>query len=105
MASGRAHLCGGDGRLTVLILETVSPSLRGECTRWLLEVRAGVFLGTVSAAVRERLWTMVKTRADGGSCLIAYAANNEQGFCMEVYGDPRRTVIDFDGLQLIKIKQ
>ena len=69
------------------------------------QVKAGVFLGTVSAAVRERLWAMVKARADGGSCLIAYAANNEQGFCMEVHGDPRRTVIDFDGLQLIKIKQ
>ena len=37
--------------------------------------------------------------------MIAYAANNEQGFCMEVHGDPRRTVVDFDGLQLIKIKQ
>lgn len=91
--------------MTVLVLENVSPSLRGECSRWLLEVKAGVFLGTVSAAVRERLWAMVKARADGGSCLIAYAANNEQGFCMEVHGDPRRTVIDFDGLQLIKIKQ
>ena len=91
--------------MTVLVLENVSPSLRGECSRWLLEVKAGVFLGTVSAAVRERLWAMVKARADGGSCLIAYAANNKQGFCMEVHGDPRRTVIDFDGLQLIKIKQ
>ena len=68
--------------MTVLVLENVSPSLRGECTRWLLEVKAGVFLGTISAAVRERLWEMVKSRAEGGSCMIAYAANNEQGFCM-----------------------
>lgn len=62
--------------MTVLVLENVSPSLRGECTRWLLEVKAGVFLGTISAAVRERLWEMVKARAEGGSCMIAYAANN-----------------------------
>ena len=90
--------------MTVLVMDNVSPSLRGECTRWLLEIKTGVFIGTISAAVRERLWDMVKSRAEGGNCLIAYASNNEQGYCMEVSGNPRRMVIDFDGLQLIKIK-
>ena len=91
--------------MTVLVMENVSPSLRGECTRWLLEIKAGVFLGTISAAVRERLWALVQERSEGGECLIAYSANNEQGFCMEIWGNPRRTIVDFDGLQLIKIQQ
>ena len=91
--------------MTVLVMENVSPSLRGECTRWLLEIKAGVFLGTISAAVRERLWALVQERPEGGDCLIAYSANNEQGFCMEIWGNPRRTIVDFDGLQLIKIQQ
>ena len=91
--------------MTVLVMENVSPSLRGECTRWLLEIKAGVFLGTISAAVRERLWALVQKRSEGGDCLIAYSANNEQGFCMEIWGNPRRTIVDFDGLQLIKIHQ
>ncbi len=91
--------------MTVLVMENVSPSLRGECTRWLLEIKAGVFLGTISAAVRERLWALVQERSEGGDCLIAYSANNEQGFCMEIWGNPRRTIVDFDGLQLIKIQQ
>ena len=90
--------------MTVLVMENVSPSLRGECTRWLLEIKAGVFLGTISAAVRERLWALVQERSEGGDCLIAYSANNEQGFCMEIWGNPRRTIVDFDGLQLIKIQ-
>lgn len=91
--------------MTVLVMENVSPSLRGECTRWLLEIKAGVFLGTISAAVRERLWALVQERSEGGDCLIAYSANNEQGFCMEIWGNPRRTIVDFDGLQFIKIQQ
>ena len=91
--------------MTVLVMENVSPSLRGECTRWLLEIKAGVFLGTISAAVRERLWALVQERSEGGDCLIAYSANNEQGFCMEIWGNPRRIIVDFDGLQLIKIQQ
>ena len=40
----------------VMLLERVSPGLRGELTRWLLELKAGVFVGRVSAMVRERLW-------------------------------------------------
>ena len=91
--------------MTVLVMENVSPSLRGECTRWLLEIKAGVFLGPISAAVHDRLWALVQERSEGGDCLIAYSANNEQGFCMEIWGNPRRTIVDFDGLQLIKIQQ
>ena len=43
--------------MVILLLERVSPSLRGELTRWLLEPKAGVFVGNVSALVREKLWT------------------------------------------------
>lgn len=91
--------------MTVLIMENVPPSLRGECTRWMLEIKAGVFIGTLSAAVREGLWDMVRNRADSGNCLIAYTADNEQGYVMDVCGDPRRRVVDFDGLQLIEIQE
>lgn len=88
-----------------MVMENVPPSLRGECTRWMLEVKAGVFIGTVNATVRERLWQMVQEQANGGNCLIAYSCNNEQGYRMEVCGNPRRRVVDFDGLQLIEIKE
>ena len=81
----------------------LSPSLHGECTRYLIQVGTGVFIGTLNALVREKLWELVKQKSEGGNCLLAYSTNNEQGFYMETYGNPRRSIIDFDGLQLIKI--
>lgn len=89
--------------MTLLVLEKVSPSLQGECTRYLIQVGTGVFIGTLNALVREKLWEFVKQKSEGGNCLIAYSTNNEQGFCMETFGNPRRSIVDFDGLQLIKI--
>ena len=37
--------------MVVFILENVSTSLRGELSRWLFEVKAGVFTGKVSVVV------------------------------------------------------
>jgi CRISPR-associated protein Cas2 len=42
--------------MVVLVLERVPVSLQGELTRWLLEPRAGVFVGNIPAGVRDRLW-------------------------------------------------
>lgn len=87
--------------MTVLVLEDVSLGFRGEITQWLLEVKAGVFIGNISAGVRERLWEKVKKNAVEGAALIIYSAQTEQGFAMEMYNMPDRRVVDFDGLYLI----
>lgn len=88
--------------MTVIVLERATPGLRGQLTRWLLEVRAGVFVGTISARVREKLWRLVRTKnATGGSVMI-YRARNEQGFCVESHGDTSRSVIDIEGLLLVR---
>ena len=42
--------------MVVLVLERVPASLRGELSRWMLEARAGVFIGDVTAMVRDKLW-------------------------------------------------
>ena len=42
--------------LLVMMLEKVKPSMRGELSRWLVEVKSGVYVGNVSALVRDRLW-------------------------------------------------
>lgn len=87
----------------ILILERVPLSLRGELTRWLLEPKAGVFVGRVSALVREKLWEKAKGQARGGSCLLIYSSNNEQGYKIESFGERSRVVEDFDGLSLIRL--
>jgi len=89
--------------MMVLILESVPPSLRGELTRWLLELKAGVFVGRVSALVRERLWNKSCHHARNGGCLLIYHTNNEQGFNILSYGNTSRTIANFDGLLLVKI--
>jgi CRISPR-associated protein Cas2 len=89
--------------MVVLILERAPTSLRGELTRWLLEPQAGVFVGNVSAAVRDRLWEEVKCRLRGGGAMMVHNAANEQGFAIRIHAQAARTVEDFDGLQLIRI--
>jgi len=72
-------------------------------TRWLLEVRAGVFVGTCSGMVRERLWRHIEQDlGDEGAAVLVYSADNEQGFVVEVLGDPSYHVGDFEGLQLVR---
>jgi CRISPR-associated protein Cas2 len=88
--------------LTIIILEKATPSLKGALTRWMLEVRTGVFVGTVSARVRDKLWQLVRTRNATGGSLLIYRARNEQGFCVEANGDTSRSIIDIDGLQLVQ---
>lgn len=88
--------------MVIMILERVPRSLRGELTRWLLEPKAGVFVGTVSARVRDRLWDKAcRSMADGAGMLI-HSANTEQGFAIRIYGNLGREVIDFEGLSLIR---
>lgn len=87
----------------VLILERVPPGLRGELTRWLLEPKAGVFVGRVSALVRDKLWEKARAQARGGGCLMIYASNNEQGYKIESWGRSSRLVEDFEGLLLVRV--
>jgi CRISPR-associated protein Cas2 len=89
--------------MMVLLLDRVSPSLRGELTRWMLEPRAGVFVGRLSAMVRDRLWDKVSREAgENSGCVMVYATNSEQGFAIRMHGTPSRVIEDFEGLLLVR---
>ncbi|MDQ3460509.1 MAG: type I-E CRISPR-associated endoribonuclease Cas2e [Deinococcota bacterium] len=90
--------------MVVIILEKVPKSLRGELTRWMLEVGTGVFVGSVSAMVRDLLWQKCTEKRRAGRCCQLYRTNNEQGFAIRTHGDTNRTAVDFDGLTLIAVK-
>jgi len=89
--------------VVVLILERVPPGLRGELTRWLLEPQAGVFVGRVSAMVRERLWEKACAQAREGGCVIIHSSDNEQGFKVRTRGRTARSIQDFEGLLLVRM--
>lgn len=89
--------------MMVLIVERAPPGLRGELTRWLLEPQAGVFVGQVSALVRQKLWERTCKGLRGGAAILIWRSNNEQGFEFQLWGDPSRTVTDWEGLKLITV--
>jgi CRISPR-associated protein Cas2 len=88
--------------VVVFVLENASPGLRGELSRWLFEVKAGVFVGKLSALVRDELWKMVESKIKNGSALLIYSTNSEQGFTARSLGDPSRQLIDIEGVLLVK---
>jgi len=69
----------------------------------MLEPRAGVFVGTLSATVRDRLWALACRRLRGGAAMIIYSTDTEQGFDIRFWGRTTRLVVDFDGLRLLQI--
>ncbi len=89
--------------MMVLTIDHSPIKLRGELTKWLMEIKPGMFVGRVSAMVRQKLWERVcETDGVAGAVLI-YSMNNEQGFLMEIYGEPYRRVKTVNGLQFIVI--
>lgn len=89
--------------MVILILERVPPGLRGELSRWFLEPKAGVFVGKVSALVRDLLWDKVCREKRQGGALMIYNSDREQGFDIRSQGETSRVVVDFEGLLLIRI--
>ena len=87
--------------MLVVVTETVPPRLRGRLAVWLLEIRAGVYVGDVSRRVREMIWEQVTVLAEEGNVVMAWATNTESGFDFITYGKNRRIPIDYDGLRLV----
>jgi len=89
--------------MVVMVLENVPVSLRGELTRWLIEPYPGIFVGHVNAMVRDRLWDKCCKGKRVGGVVQAWSTNTEQGFQLRSAGVTKRDVVEFDGLQLIRI--
>lgn len=88
--------------MVVMTLELVSPRLRGGLSKWLYEVSTGVYVGRISATVRDLLWEEVVKEAGGdGRAVLVYSTNTEQGFAIRMHGDSRRSIVELDGLQLV----
>lgn len=90
--------------VTVLATTAVPPSLRGALSRWTIEVIPGIFVGTLSARVRDELWAAASAVVGDGAAVLVYAAATEQGFALRTAGTRRRHPADFDGLTLIRMQ-
>jgi CRISPR-associated protein Cas2 len=87
--------------MLVVVTEGISPRLRGRLGVWLLEVRAGVFIGDVSKESRGMITNQVRAGLDGGNAVVAWSEKNESGFDFLTFGPNRRLPCDFDGVKLV----
>lgn len=84
--------------MIVIIVSSIPQQLRGYLTRFLMEPSTGVFVGHVSARVRDSLWSKVADNIGVGKATIVYTTDNEQGFCIEYVNQDSKTIEDLDGL-------
>lgn len=86
--------------MVVLTLTDCPPALRGDLSKWLQEINTGVYVGQVSARVRDELWGRVVAHAGRGRATMVFSANNEQRMDFLVHNTSWEP-IDFDGLKLM----
>ena len=88
--------------MLVIVVNNAPPRLRGRLAVWLLEIRAGVYVGNYSRRTREMIWSQVVQEIDEGDSIIAWAAPNDAGYDFDTWGRNRRVPTDLDGLKLVQ---
>lgn len=86
--------------MVVVTLTDCPPRLRGDLSKWLLEINTGVYVGKVSARVREELWERICENILHGRATMVYNTNNEQGMAFRVHNTTWKP-IDFEGITLM----
>ncbi len=87
--------------MLVIVVENVPPRLRGRLAVWLIEIRAGVYIGDLSAKVRDMLWQQIESGIEEGNAIMAWSINTESGFDFLTLGENRRLPVEIDGLKLV----
>ena len=87
--------------MIVVTLTDCPPRLRGDLSKWLLEINTGVYVGQVNARVREELWKRICENLPRGRATMVYSANNEQRMAFHIHNTTWQPV-DYEGLTLIR---
>ena len=87
--------------MLAIVVENAPPRLRGRLAIWLLEVRAGVYVGKVSRRVREMIWNLVENGIENGNAVMIWHTNTESGFDFQTLGKNRRIPKEMDGVKLV----
>jgi len=90
--------------MIVVDLENAPPRLRGRLAVWMLEIRAGLYIGNFSKKVREMIWANIETGIGEGNAVMAWKSQNEAGFDFQTIGGSRRIPTDYQGLKMISFK-
>lgn len=86
--------------MVVVSVTDCPPKLRGDLSKWLIEINAGVYVGRVNARVREKLWKHVTDNLSTGRATMVFETVGEQGYDFHVH-NTSWIPVDFDGLKLM----
>jgi len=87
--------------MLVIVVENAPPRLRGRLAVWLLEIRAGVYVGKTSRRIREMIWDQIHAGIEDGNAIMAWTTNTESGFDFDTLGVSRRIPVELDGVKLV----
>ena len=86
--------------MIVLVVTACPAGLRGDLSKWLIELTPGVFVGRPSARIRDLLWERTVELCKDGRALLVYSAANEQGLEFRTHRHHWQPQ-DFDGVTLM----
>ncbi|MCP2292047.1 type I-E CRISPR-associated endoribonuclease Cas2e [Nocardia amikacinitolerans] len=87
--------------MVVLVLTACPAGLRGHLTRWFLEISPGVFVGVVSARVRDLAWQRVVELCKDGRAIMIHTTRGEQRLSFKTHRHDWEP-IDIDGIHLMR---
>ncbi|MCX5618690.1 type I-E CRISPR-associated endoribonuclease Cas2e [Bombella sp. TMW 2.2543] len=91
--------------MLVVVVTNAPPRLRGRLAAWLVEIRAGVYVGNYSRRTREMIWEQVLLGLGPlGDAVMVWRVPNDQGYEFRTAGQNRRMPVDFDGLKLVSFR-
>ena len=85
--------------MVVITLSDCPPKVRGDLSKWLIEINTGVYVGQVSMRVREELWKRICENLHTGRATMVFHTMGEQHMDFRVHNTTWEPV-DFDGLKL-----
>ena len=86
--------------MIVVVMTNYPPKLRGDLSKWLIEINTGVYVGQVNARVREALWKRICENISSGQAVMVFSTNNEQHMDFYVHNTSWKPV-DYDGIKLM----
>ena len=87
--------------MIVVTVTDCPPRLRGDLSKWLLEINTGVYVGQLNPRVREELWKRICKHLPRGRATMVYSANNEQRMAFHVHNTTWQPV-DCEGITLMR---
>lgn len=87
--------------MIVITLTDCPPKVRGDLSKWLLEISTGVYVGNLSARVRDELWGRICEHVKDGRATMVYSSNGEQKLDFAVH-NTTRIPVDYDGIKLVR---